>query len=97
MYLAISSYEGVDNPEDWKNCPVCGLKPLVWVYDNGRSTACGCGKNMYDHFSIHAESITSVYSRTGKVVEYKIDELKDNWNHWVSTGEVRFKVGNGKW
>lgn len=28
---------------------------------------------------------------------YDIDELKNNWNHWVRTGEILFTPGNGKW
>ena len=61
--------------------------------DNGRFTACGCGTDCYSHWSVRAESIMSVIKRSdnGKSAEvYDIDELKNNWNHWVRTG-------NGKW
>ena len=34
----------------WLVCPNCNLKPLVWEFNNGRSTACGCGENEYNHF-----------------------------------------------
>lgn len=34
----------------------------------------------------------------GEEVEaYDIDELKNNWNHWVRTGEILFTPGNGRW
>ncbi len=37
-------------------------------------------------------------SDNGKSAEaYDIDELKNNWNHWVNTGEILFTPGNGKW
>lgn len=28
--------------DDWLPCPRCGLRPLVWEFDNGRVTAWGC-------------------------------------------------------
>lgn len=73
------------------NCPVCKLKPLVWEFDNGRLTSCGCGKNKYDHFTIRAESIMSHITRhDGSAHNYRFDELINNWNHWVKTGEILF-------
>lgn len=71
-----------------------------WEFDNGRFTACGCGTDCYSHWSVRAESIMSVIKRSdnGKSAEvYDIDELKNNWNHWVRTGEILFTPGNGKW
>lgn len=102
-YKAISAFKEVENPEEWFECPNCKLKPLVWEFNNGRHTACGCGKGQYDHFSVRAESVMSVISRsqTGKsAMEYDVHELRDNWNHWVVTGEVIFgkeEIKNGKW
>jgi hypothetical protein len=87
-YKCISAYQIPDKIEDWLPCPNCGLKPLVWEFDNGRSTGCGCGENEYNHFSIHSESIMSWLNRHGgSAMEYNIDKLKENWNHWVKTGE----------
>jgi hypothetical protein len=87
-YKAISAYKIPDKPDEWKNCPNCGLKPLIWEFNNGRSTACGCGENEYRHFSIHAESIMSWVTRhDGSALDYDSDKLKTNWNHWVGTGE----------
>jgi hypothetical protein len=86
-YKCISAYKVPNNVEEWENCPNCGLKPLTWEYNNGRSTACGCGKNEYDHFSIVAESIMSYVTRNnGSALDYKTHELKDNWNYWANTG-----------
>lgn len=56
-YKAISAYKIPDDFDQWLNCPNCGLKPLVWEFNNGRSTACGCGENEYRNFSIVSESI----------------------------------------
>jgi hypothetical protein len=98
FYFCIDAYKGVG--EGWENCPCCGLQPKEWVFDNGRSTACGCWESRYDHFSIHAESIMSVHKRTeGKnMTEYDSDALRKNWNHWCETGEVLFKSpNNSRW
>ena len=93
-YLCCDFYKDIDSPEEWLECPNCGLKPKVWIFDNGRSTACGCGKSKYDHFSIHAESFMSVAKRSDNGAcckEYNSKELQHNWNHWVETGEILFK------
>jgi hypothetical protein len=87
-YKAISAYQIPKNPEDWLECPNCGLKPLVWEFNNGRSTACGCGENEYRHFSIWSESIMSFIKRNGgSALYFNSDDLRNNWNHWVKTGE----------
>ena len=98
IHTCIDSYKVPDDEDSWLNCPYCGLKPRVWVFDNGRSTACGCGHNMYRHFSIHAESIMSVHKRSGgtNISEYDSKDLKNNWNHWVLTGEVLFDINTAK-
>lgn len=99
-YKCIDAYEKPENPMEWLPCPRCGLRPLVWEFDNGRATACGCGTDCYSHWSVQAESIMSVIKRSdnGKSAEaYDIDELKNNWNHWVRTGEILFTPGNGRW
>lgn len=107
LYVTHKYYNCIDDyilPDGvWEDCPKCGLKPKVWVFDNGRLTACGCWNTMYDHLSIHAESIMSVYKRTnGKnMTEYDSDELRRNWNHWCKTWQVLFtpasKRNDGKW
>ena len=73
---------------DWLPCPKCKLIPLIWEFNNGSSTACGCGENEYRHFSIVTESIMSHVSRNdGSAKDYDSYKLKKNWNHWVETGE----------
>jgi hypothetical protein len=82
-YKCIDAYKEVEKPKEWEKCKECGLIPLVWEFDNGRSTACGCGKDMYSHFSVGAKSIMSVIkeSYNGKSAEkYDGDELRKNWN-----------------
>ena len=101
-YKAISAYRIPKDVEKWRNCPNCGLIPLIWEFDNGRSTGCGCGENRYNHFSIWAESIMSHIKRNnGSVLEYDLDELRKNWNHWVETGEElvtrKQLLAEGKW
>ena len=100
IYNCIDAYKEVGNPGKWLDCPNCGLKPKIWEFDNGRSTACGCGENRYQHFSIHAESIMSVVGRfNGSTTDYDSDALRKNWNWWVETGEEVFKTprNDGRW
>lgn len=88
-YKCIDAYTKVQNPNLWLPCPKCNLIPLVWSYNNGNSTGCGCGENEYRHFSIHAESILSYVTRnSGSALFYDSDKLRKNWNHWVRTGEI---------
>lgn len=87
-YKCISAYKISDNISEWLNCPNCSLKPLIWEFNNGRSTGCGCGENEYKHFSICSESIMSWVTRHGgSSLDYDCDKLRKNWNHWVETGE----------
>ena len=101
LYNCIDAYKPVKDPEQWDTCPNCSLKPRVWLFNNGESTACGCGKNRYDHFSIHSESILSIHSRTGNTAEFDPDTLKNNWNEWCRTGKINFehagKREDGRW
>ncbi len=87
-YKAISAYKIPKDIDMWLVCPNCNLKPLVWEFNNGRSTACGCGENEYNHFSIWSESIMSWVTRFGgSALNYDSNKLRKNWNHWVNTGE----------
>ena len=97
-YVCIDAYQAPTGEEIWYTCPHCGLRPLVWEFNNGRFTACGCGRNEYDHPTVRAESILSVVTRcNGSAVEYDPDELRRNWNHWCQTGEHLFQGGGGRW
>lgn len=84
-YHHIDSYAEPINAKDWSACPCCKLKPKVWIFDNGRSTACGCWNSRYEIFSVKAESIMSVYKRTGMTAEYDADALRINWNEYCAT------------
>jgi hypothetical protein len=101
-YKCIDSYKEPEHWNEWLKCPNCDLRPLVWTFNNGSSTACGCGKNEYDHFSIHSESIMSYVKRNnGSALGYPRYGLRDNWNQWVETGEISFDIKKevplGKW
>lgn len=63
-YKCTDVYKKPENPTEWLPCPRCGLRPLVWEFDNGRATACGCGTDCYSHWSVQAESIMSVIKRS---------------------------------
>lgn len=101
-YKCTNAYQIPDNPSDWNPCPICGLRPLIWEFDNGRATACGCGKDEYDHFSVHAESIMSVVKRCdGSCFEYESTQLNYNWNYWACTEYNKYShemlKKQGKW
>ena len=98
-YVLIDSYKFPDNIEEWRTCPNCGLKPKIWIFDNGASTGCGCGKTKYDHFSINTESINSRLCRGAELVSTE-EVLKKNWNTWCETGKILFELDyqkDGRW
>lgn len=97
FHNCIDSYK--DPIGEWAACPNCGLKPKVWEFDNGRFTACGCWKSLYDQFSVRAESIMSVHARTGgkQMDQYDHDGLRKNWNHWCLNGYMFFSAEYGRW
>ena len=89
-------------PEDvqiWERCPKCGFKPLVWSFNNGEYTACGCYYTEYNLFSIRAESIMSYYTNH-RTLEGYTNDLRSNWNSYCKgTLEKNFeaiKDKNGK-
>jgi len=95
-YKAISAYKIPKDVELWYKCPNCGLKPLAWEFDNGRLTACGCGKNQYDHFSIQAESVMEYGKKNNfNFIGYDHDSLRKKWNNWVES-EVNRQVKDGE-
>ena len=101
-YKCISAYQIPKKPEEWLRCRRCHLRPLVWEFNNGSSTACGCGESEYNHFSIWSESIMSWVKRHGgSALGYDSDKLRKNWNHWVHYGEEleprENLLSEGKW
>lgn len=47
--------------------------------------------------SVYLESGYLFDDMSGRLKWFDIDELKNNWNHWVRTGEILFTPGNGRW
>ena len=85
-YFCIDAYIDAPEYQQWESCPCCGLRPKIWVFDNGRQTACGCWKDEYDHFSVKSESIMSVHTRCdGNLTEYNRNQLRLNWNEYCAT------------
>ena len=96
----IDAYKYPEDKDEWLVCPHCNCHPMVWLFNNGRSAACACHNSMYDHFAIHAESIMSIYKRTGMTAECDGSNLKHNWNHFITTGEIIFNKNyklDGRW
>lgn len=92
----IDDYKIPEDTLEYIPCNRCNFRPKVWTFDNGRFTACGCYNNIYDHFTIQAESCNSIYQRGGDMTDYFKFDLKHNWNHYQLTGEIvyEFKVKN---
>ncbi len=70
----------------WLPCPACNLKPKVWRFDNGQSTACGCWNDGYYRFSVVAESVGSLINRARGFGRMDRDDLRMNWNDYCLTG-----------
>lgn len=85
-YMCCDFYAYPDDIDNWMDCPCCGFKPKVHIFDNGSNTGCGCGKTPYDHFAVHAESIISHIKHSGgSLVGYDGDALRKNWNEYCAT------------
>lgn len=92
-HICIGDYEFPKDKEEWLSCPNCGLVPKIWEFNNGRITACGCGKNEYVHFIIEAESIGEhCRNNNNNISNFDSDSLKNNWNHWVKTGKILYNL-----
>lgn len=75
-YKCIDAYEEPENPMEWLPCPRCGLRPLVWEFDNGRVTAWGCclllsggqsrASNTVTSNSLHASLYLETTERRGQ-------------------------------
>lgn len=95
FYNCDDFYKPVEKPEEWKVCPVCKVKPLVWEFDNGRYAKCGCEN------AVRAESTLSFITRNENkfaldnekfdyMSEFK-DALRDNWNAYCEENVDKFK------
>lgn len=88
-YGCSDDYQVVKNPNEWLECPVCKMKPLIWIYDNGCNCACGCSETYGK--KLRCESILSRYQRNSEDKTIDSEELlKTHWNHYVETGEDLF-------
>ena len=96
QYSVIDAYERLEDTDGWLRCGKCGRHPRVWRFDNGQHAKCLCF-GLYDAAPARAESIMSVYKRTGLTVDYRRDNLKDAWNKWVETGIDQNKLPEGRW
>jgi hypothetical protein len=82
----IEAFKVLDDDTEWLKCNDCGVKPRIWVYDNGSHASCVC-KSKYDASPANSESIMSVLKRTMNIADYSRDNLRLAWNKYVETGE----------
>lgn len=94
-HAVIDAYKPLESVKGWKKCIACKEFPRVWIFDNGRYAKCCCG-DKYSQDGAQAESIMSVYKRTGKTAEYDPDELRVAWNLYVTTGHP-VKLKDERW
>ena len=71
-------------PEEYNNCPRCGLKPRLWVFDNGKSAGCGCQPKYSGQYP-EAIDINSYYRKFGTLKGYDInkEDLLKSWNYYT--------------
>jgi len=87
-FRASPDYIPPSNPTNWKECPKCGHKPRVWIFDNGRSAKCQCCER-YGPPMARAESVMCHYQRCGGTEGYDCDGLLNVWNKYVDTGLIQ--------
>ena len=81
----ISSYKPVEDcvyykREDWAVCPVCGVRPRILVFDNGRYAKCLCSER-YGPCEAEAESIAEYARRNNNnLTDYDGAGLMKAWN-----------------
>lgn len=71
--------EKIHDPEKWINCPICGIKPFVWEFDNGRYAECDCGEE-YHRENASAIAALPYYNKHQTLVDFPDKELRNNWN-----------------
>lgn len=87
-YDLISSYRKIDDnyydpnlhSDKWLNCPRCLSKPLLNIFDNGRTCACKCATMYGKEYKINATPIMKHYNDHNTLKGYNELELRDNWN-----------------
>lgn len=95
-YKAGNWYEKVNVDHEWIDCTRCGVKPRLWVFNNGSWAKCLC-YDMYDAPPVRTESVLSVYTRTGLTAEYEPDNLRLTWNLFAKDSVDRNKLESGRW
>lgn len=76
----IDAYKDPENPGDWLPCAACGVRPRVWVFDNGRYAKCWCS-DLYGLPQAEAEGIcTHMRANGGSILNYDRDALRKAWN-----------------
>ncbi len=91
----IDTYEPLKDSEGWKECPMCGSLPRVWIFDNGRFAKCRCAEK-YGPAMARAESIMSYHRRRGDTIGHDSFGLRTAWNEWVDTGIIQ-GIPEGQW
>ena len=83
-YHVIDAYKPVPENEEWFICKICGFKPLIWIFDNGRYAKCQC-QGKYEGANVSAIDVIS-YSKenNGSVIGYDFDLLRKKWNEYIS-------------
>lgn len=70
-------------PSEWNECPVCGEKPRIWIYDNGEYAKCKC-QDTYDKSAASGKTIWEYHhEHNGDMTEWNHNDLRDNWNKYV--------------
>ena len=82
-----------DDPKNWKTCPICKTKPMIWEFDNGNYAKCTC----YGYYSSGVSAVdlgTYMRENNGSMLDFPDAELMDNWNERCH--ELKIILNDGK-
>lgn len=81
-FATMDSYKPIGETDlEWLACPTCGVRPRVWLFDNGEFAKCCCG----DRYSegLRVDGALETYRKTGKHDVHDFDGLRKAWNAHV--------------
>jgi len=83
MHATIDSYKPIgETDKEWLACPLCGVRPRVWLFNNGEHAKCCCG-DIYDGAEARCDGALETFHKTGRHDQHDFDALRRAWNEHV--------------